>query len=121
MARYYNAETLLEFVKQNTPHIDGETTMQCVERAIKNAPTADVVEVKYGEWIRNERNIPKMKEFHKKGIATAMKATSIFYTCSCCNDWGTPIQKYCSGCGAKMNNVVNYESTKTIKIERRSE
>lgn len=45
MARYYNAETLLEFVKQNTPHIDGETTMKCVERAIKEAPTADVVEV----------------------------------------------------------------------------
>jgi hypothetical protein len=92
-----------------------------VARALEEMPAADVVEVKYGEWIRNERNIPKMKEFHKKGIATAMKATSIFYTCSCCNDWGTPIQKYCSGCGAKMDNVVNYESTKTIKIERRSE
>jgi hypothetical protein len=45
MAEYYNAETLLEFVKQNTPHIDGETTMECVGRAIKEAPTADVVEV----------------------------------------------------------------------------
>lgn len=45
MAEFYNAETLLEFVKQNTPHIDGETTMKCVERAIKEAPTADVVEV----------------------------------------------------------------------------
>ena len=45
MARYYNAETLLEFVRQNVPHIDGETTMKCVERAIDNAPTADVVEV----------------------------------------------------------------------------
>ena len=45
MAKYYNAETLLEFVKQNTPNIDGETTMECVERAIKEAPTADVVEV----------------------------------------------------------------------------
>ena len=45
MAEFYNAETLLEFVKQNTPNIDGETTMQCVERAIKNAPTAEVVEV----------------------------------------------------------------------------
>lgn len=44
MAEFYNAETLLEFVKQNTPHIDGETTMKCVERAILKAPTADVVE-----------------------------------------------------------------------------
>lgn len=105
-----------------TPHYAVDGCHKDVEKRCKNFKNkADFVEVKYGEWIRNERNIPKMKEFHKKGIATAMKATSIFYTCSCCNDWGTPIQKYCSGCGAKMNNVVNYESTKTIKIERRSE
>ena len=45
IAKYYNADTLLEFVKQNTPHIDGQTTMQCVERAILETPTADVVEV----------------------------------------------------------------------------
>lgn len=45
MAKYYNADTLLEFVKNNTPTIDGQTTMKCVERAIKEAPTADVVEV----------------------------------------------------------------------------
>lgn len=45
MAEFYNVETLLDFVKQNTPHIDGETTKKCVERAIKEAPTADVVEV----------------------------------------------------------------------------
>lgn len=45
MAVYYNAETLLEFVKQYTPRINGETTMECVETAILNAPTADVVEV----------------------------------------------------------------------------
>ena len=45
MAKYYNADTLLNFVKENTPHINGETTMECVEKAIKEAPTADVVEV----------------------------------------------------------------------------
>lgn len=45
MAKYYNADTLLEFVKNNTPTIDGHTTLQCVERAINEAPTADVVEV----------------------------------------------------------------------------
>lgn len=52
MARYYNAETLLEFVRQNVPHFDGETTMKCVERAIKEAPTADVVEVEIlRDWL----------------------------------------------------------------------
>ena len=45
MARYYESEALIEFVKQNTPHMNGETTMKCVEFAIKNATTADVVEV----------------------------------------------------------------------------
>jgi hypothetical protein len=43
MARYYEENALIEFVKQHTPTINGETTMECVERAIRNAPTADVV------------------------------------------------------------------------------
>ena len=43
MARYYEGDTLIEFVKNNTPHINGETTLACVERAIHKAPTADVV------------------------------------------------------------------------------
>lgn len=51
MAKFYNADTLLEFVKNNTPTIAGQTTLQCVERAIHEAPTADVVEVKHGEYI----------------------------------------------------------------------
>lgn len=58
MARYYNADKLLEYVKRYTPHFDGETTMQCVERAILHAPTADVVEVvrckDCTEWDKDE-------------------------------------------------------------------
>lgn len=42
MPRYYESETLIDFIKQNTPHINGETTIACVERAIREAPTADV-------------------------------------------------------------------------------
>lgn len=94
MARYYNAETLLEFVKQYTPHINGETTMECVETAILNAPTADVVEVKHGEWTI------KQDEYGCE-----------YMVCSCCAEWfydgendtvdRTP--KYCSECGAKMD------------------
>lgn len=66
---------------------------------------ADFVEVKHGYWKRNERNIPKMKEFHDKGIALSMSEKSIFYTCSCCNFWGSLSQIYCSECGAKMDGV----------------
>jgi hypothetical protein len=43
MALYYEETALIEFVKQYTPTIEGETTLECVERAIRNAPTADVV------------------------------------------------------------------------------
>ena len=42
MARYYESETLIEFVKKYIPHLNGETTLECVERAIREAPTADV-------------------------------------------------------------------------------
>jgi formylmethanofuran dehydrogenase subunit E len=92
MAEFYNAETLLEFVKQNTPHINGETTIKCVERAIKEAPTADVVEVKHGEWVYWQPD-----------------GTNHLWKCSVCNEAiSTPMKfvadhiKYCEHCGAKM-------------------
>lgn len=43
MARYYEETALIEFVKKYTPTINGETTMKCVARSIREAPTADVV------------------------------------------------------------------------------
>lgn len=64
---------------------------------------ADVVEVKHGHFVRNERNIPKMKEFHEKGFALSMSEKSTFYTCSECREWISLSQKYCSECGAKMD------------------
>ena len=45
MARYIDADALVDFVLHNTPHINGETTLRCVVTSIKTAPTADVVEV----------------------------------------------------------------------------
>ena len=72
---------------------------------IENAPTADVVEVKHGEWIKHKRNILKMREVHSKGMGLHMSEKSIFWTCSCCNQWGNVHDKYCSVCGAKMDGV----------------
>lgn len=63
---------------------------------------ADFAEVKRGYWIKNKPNPEVMKEFHKMGIGKVMSEKSIFYTCSCCGSWGTPINKYCGICGAKM-------------------
>lgn len=45
MPEYIEREALIEFIKQNTPNINGETTIECVERAIRTHPAADVVEV----------------------------------------------------------------------------
>lgn len=66
------------------------------------APAEDVAEVKRGVWIKNKPNPEAMKEFHKMGIGKIMSEKSIFFTCSCCGSWGTPINKYCGTCGAKM-------------------
>lgn len=90
MAEYIKREAAIEFVKKYTPCIDGETTMQCVESAIKEVPSADVVEVRHGEWEQNS--------YHK----------SIYY----CSECGRHIEDgsenpyehfpYCH-CGAKMD------------------
>ena len=45
MAEYIERSVAIDFVKNNTPTIDGETLMQCVVMSLVNAPTADVVEV----------------------------------------------------------------------------
>lgn len=45
MPEYIEVETAVDFVKNNTPCFGDETSMRCVERSIRNAPTADVVEV----------------------------------------------------------------------------
>ena len=39
MTKYYEAETLLEFVRQNIPNFGGRTTIECVENVIKEAPS----------------------------------------------------------------------------------
>ena len=45
MANYIELKTAIDFIKNNTPTIDGMTTLGCVERALYNTPNADVVEV----------------------------------------------------------------------------
>ena len=54
-----------------------------VARALEEMPTADVVEVKHGEWKWDERFSD--------------------YTCSLCHNWDLTTPNYCSNCGAKMD------------------
>ena len=85
MAEYIEREATIEFIKQNTPHFDGQTTMECVERSIRYAPTSDVAEVKHGEWKCLEQEI---------GL----------FACSLCEHRILRAEcNYCPNCGAKMD------------------
>lgn len=95
MAKYYNADTLLEFIKNNTPTIEGQTTLQCVERAINEAPTADVVEVWHSRW----ENISGFDVCNICGTSPAYCEPKPN------NPKGYP--PYCHNCGAKMDGKDN--------------
>lgn len=77
-----------------------------IYETIDNTPEADVEEVKHGEWIKHSPDVAVMRAFHKLGIGKGMSENSIFWTCSCCDSWGTPSQKRCSECGAKMDGGI---------------
>lgn len=89
MARYYEEAALIEFVKRYTPYINGETTMICVERAIREAPTADVVEAKPAHW-----------EINPDGY---------YPYCSNCKTEpkGGEMTDHCPKCGAYMKGATN--------------
>lgn len=70
--RFANIETIVEFVKKYTPCINGETTMECVEQSIRNAPTIEVVPKELYEQILWERNIA-MEQLEEHGIGFAAK------------------------------------------------
>lgn len=85
---YIERGALIEFVKQNTPNIDGDTTMQCVERSMRAAPAADVVKVVHGTWTLN-----------KDGSGTCNQCGTTQKNVWDYNDW----QNYCGCCGARMD------------------
>lgn len=98
---YIERGASIEFVKQNTPHIDGDTTMQCVERAMKAAPAADVVEVRHGEWIDKPT-----------GAYGRMQSW-----CSACGKHSgiggiksNRHKPYCPNCGARMDGERNEQT-----------
>jgi hypothetical protein len=81
-----------------------DMAMQQIESyGVSFGSNAELAKVKHGHFVRNVRNIPKMKEFPEKGFALSMNTKSIFWTCSCCGSWASLTQKYCSECGAKMD------------------
>ena len=111
MARYIDADKEIQGLICALERVEhNETTKAIVDVVVEfleKAPTADVAEVVHAYFKRNERNIPKMREFHEKGIALSMSEKSIFYTCSRCGNWCSLIQEYCYKCGAKLDGRSN--------------
>ena len=83
MARYIDADKLDTRPKGNNSQ---RTMWLQIKWLIDEAPTADVEEVRHGEWIKAPCS-------EKDGDAH----------CSECNHWDWSDCKYCSSCGAKMN------------------
>lgn len=55
---------------------------------ILNAPTADVAEVKHGEWLKH----------YQSGVTVSEGFVS-----SCCDMWNERKTPYCPNCGARMD------------------
>lgn len=88
---YIEREPLLEILNGLYDHhltmrnyaADG-ATYDCIEAVIE-APTAEVVEVRHGEWKKVSEKYPR-------------------YVCTCCNHlYNNKEYKYCPYCGAKMD------------------
>ena len=92
MSRYIDADVLIDDLIHNRSFYPA-----LVAGAIKNTPTADVVEVMHGHWIR-ESFIDK----HGDEMFTSPK-------CSLCGNIETFRSKYCPECGAYMRGTNNGE------------
>ena len=86
MSRYIDADALLNAINQNIAEAHNERCAQILE-AVLYAPTADVAEVKHGEWL-----LGKYKCMDRS-------------VCSVCNAVyeGGDAWNYCPRCGAKMD------------------
>lgn len=75
-------ESVVFSVRSGVPSPEIRGANKIVDR-IKNAPTADVAEVKHGEWQRQ-----------KNGF---------YFVCSVCGKASATKGNYCHACGAKMD------------------
>ena len=107
MARYIDADALLEELQEE---LECETPMytekenkcfnsgvKCAIRDVKGLPTADVAEVKHGEW--------KYPHCFPNGGSYIMKGCTV---CGYTPRYGgdeNPYTNFCPNCGAKMDGV----------------
>lgn len=88
MSRFIDADATIELFKNGLPECENcDKTIPCVECIIHKAPTEDVQPVTHGNmFIFSDNNY--------EGV------------CSICSSTIFVIDKYCSECGAKMDDKV---------------
>lgn len=95
MARYIDADALIEQMEADAEHIDNYIVKMALYATIddvKNAPTADVVERKKGEWLFNPSDAIEMMFTKPK--------------CSECGFESADGGNYCPNCGADLRKEV---------------
>lgn len=114
MARYKDIDTIIEQMNGSTAETWGKGLGRSwwshsvmlkdnIVQLMKDAPEADVVEVRHGRWIKHKPDSEYIKGLHQLGIAKGMGENSIYWTCSECEHWGVLHYKYCPNCGARMD------------------
>ena len=85
MPRYIDADALMEDLRIVKPITETEAVaFRFAYCKVKDAPTADVQEVRHGKWLE-------------------VKECPSFYTCSKCGGFGSKALNYCPMCGARMD------------------
>lgn len=105
MARYIDADKLT-YSRVSIIHSDGTIGgwhAVVMSSVIKDAPAADVVEVRHGEWIIEHDPINDPKKYF------------IRIVCSCCGLKTGQVSNFCPMCGAKMDATDNNVGDKERK------
>lgn len=109
MARYIDAEKLLiEMRPKQKPHestyATGRMFFAYDIAVINEQPTADVVEVKHGEWLPYESEEPFGDESETTWYKCSVCGTDALGRCYEDEYYSYPLRTdYCPNCGAKMN------------------
>ena len=107
--RYIDADELLLKIDLHGTNKFGMLD-EDIREFVKQIPTADVVEVKHGEWIYKHRHrggFETISGYDKYGIPCTIRVDNRFETddpyCSECGKLGGDFLNYCGYCGAKMD------------------
>lgn len=93
---YIEREAVLREMTSKPLPKDAQHLYFAMRNMVRKAPTADVAEVRHGEWI---------------AVPSSDMSTGKAYKCSECKKmrYGVRLPPYCQECGAKMDGKANKE------------